>query len=85
MAVFWVLQTSAGVLDRAWIKGTTDRNPLSYRPGDEIVFTLEPMGVEGEIPDGEYFLSWKRSDDYGKVESGEVPFSARPSIGCARS
>ena len=80
LAAFWGLQTLAGVLDRAWIKGTTDRNPLSYRPGDEIVFTLEPMGVEGNIPDGEYFLSWKRSDDYGKVESGEVPFSSRPFV-----
>ena len=39
-----------------------------------MVFTLEPVGVEGEIPEGEYFLSWKRTDDYGKLESGEVPF-----------
>ena len=53
----------AGVLDNAWIKGTTDKDPLSYGPNEEMVFTLEPVGVEGEIPEGEYFLSWKRTDD----------------------
>ena len=24
----------AGTLDNAWIKGTTDKNPLSYKPGE---------------------------------------------------
>lgn len=78
MASFCALLSSAGVLDKAWIKGTTDKNPLSYRQGEEIVFTLELMEVEGDIPKGEYFLSWKRSDDYGKVESGEFPLANRP-------
>ena len=70
----------AGVLDNAWIKGTTDKDPLSYGPNEEMVFTLEPVGVEGEIPAGEYFLSWKRTDDYGKLESGEVPFTGEPFV-----
>ena len=70
----------AGVLDNAWIKGTTDKDPLSYGPNEEMVFTLEPVGVEGEIPSGEYFLSWKRTDDYGKLESGEVPFTGEPFV-----
>ncbi len=74
------MQLVAGLLDGAWIKGTTDKNPLSYKPGEEMVFTLEPMGVDGEIPEGEYFLSWKRSDDCGGFESGEVPFSTRPFV-----
>ena len=74
------LSLAAGTLDNAWIKGTTDKDPLSYSPGDEIVFTLEPMGVEGEIAAGEYFLSWSRSDDYGNFESGEVPFTTEPFV-----
>ena len=75
MVFLYVHLSSAGVLDKAWIKGTTDKNPLSYRQGDEIVFTLELMEVKGDIPEGEYSLSWKRSDDYGKVESGEQPLT----------
>ena len=80
LVALFSLQLAAGLLDGAWIKGTTDKCPLSYKAGEEIVFTLEPMGVEGEIPDGEYFLAWKRSDDFGGSESGEVPFSARPFV-----
>ena len=63
------MRLAAGLLDGAWIKGTTDKNPLSYKPGEEMVFTLEPMGIDGKVPDGEYFLVWKRSDDYGGLES----------------
>ena len=71
---------SAGVLDNAWIKGTTDKNPLSYKPGEEMVFTLEPQGIEGELPEGEYTLWWKRSDDYGATEEGVVPFTKEPFV-----
>ena len=56
LVALFSLQLAAGLLDGAWIKGTTDKCPLSYKAGEEIAFTLEPMGVEGEIPDGEYFL-----------------------------
>ncbi len=76
MTSLCALLSSAGVLDKAWIKGTTDKNPLAYRHGDEMVFTLELMDVEGDIPAGEYLLSWKRSDDYGNVESGEQPLTS---------
>ena len=71
---------SAGVLDNAWIKGTTDKNPLSYKPGEEMVFTLEPQGIEGELPEGEYTMWWKRSDDYGASEEGVVPFTREPFV-----
>ena len=70
----------AGLLDNAWIKGVTDKDPLSYACGEEIVFTLTPMGVEGEIPEGEYKLQWDKSDDYGSQEKGEVPFTSEPFI-----
>ena len=50
------MHLTAGLLDNAWIKGTTDKNPLSYKTGEEMVFTLELQGVEGEIPEGEYIF-----------------------------
>ena len=65
----------AATLDNAWLKGTTDKPPLSYEPGEEMVFTVEPVGVEGEIQDGEYSLEWILSDDFGRNETGRVPFS----------
>ena len=70
----------AGTLDNAWIKGTTDKNPISYKPGEEIVFTLEPQGVEGDLPEGAYKLWWRRSDDYGTIEEGSVPFTKVPFV-----
>ncbi len=68
----------AGPLDNAWIKGVTDKSPLSYRPGEEMTFTLTAMGVEGSVPEGEYFLDWKRTDDFGGKENGRIPLSAMP-------
>ena len=65
----------AGPLDNVWLKGTTDKDPLSYAPGEEIVFTVEPVGVEGEVPEGEYALEWTFSDDFGRRESGKIPFA----------
>ena len=72
--------TLAGVLDNAWLKGTTDKNPLFYGAGEEMVFTVAPQGLDGAVPQGEYFLDWKRSDDYGQVESGKIPFTGEPFV-----
>ena len=65
----------AGPLDNAWLKGATDKDPLSYAPGEEMVFTVEPVGIEGELPEGEYTLEWTFSDDFGRRESGKLPFA----------
>ncbi len=70
----------AGIFDNAWIKGTTDKNPLSYKTGEEMVFTLELQGVDGDIPDGEYTLWWKRSDDFGATEEGSMPLAKTPFV-----
>ena len=72
--------TFGGVLDNAWIKGTTDKNPLFYKPGEKIVFTLTPQQVEGDLPDGKYFLQWKRSGDDGLQETGTIPFTKAPFV-----
>ena len=58
----------------------TDKDPLTYACGEEMVFTLTPMGVDGTIPEGEYKLKWDKSDDYGVVEKGEIPFTGEPFI-----
>lgn len=75
-----VPRSGAGTFDNAWLKGTTDRDPLSYAAGEEIVFSIVPMGIEGDIPAGEYMLSWTRSDDFGKTESGSVPLTGEPFV-----
>jgi cephalosporin-C deacetylase-like acetyl esterase len=67
-----------GLLDNAWIKGETDKNPVSYKTGEEMHFKLTMMGLEGNIPPNTYFLKWVRSDDFGKVENGQVPLSKTP-------
>ena len=67
-----------GVLDGAWIKGTTDKDPITYRSGEKMVFTLSFEGVEGAIPEGEYFLDWKRSGDDGLVETGKLAVTGAP-------
>ena len=67
-----------GVLDNAWIKGTTDKDPITYKPGEKMVFTLSFEGVEGAVPEGEYFLDWKRSGDDGLVETGKLAVTGAP-------
>ena len=74
----------AGPLDNVWLRGTTDRDPLSYRAGEPMTFTLTPMGVEGPVPSGDYFLDWRRTDDFGGVETGRVAFTGRPFVYTAR-
>ena len=70
----------SGVLDNAWLKGTTDKNPLSYQPGEEMVFTVTPMGLDGDVPEGEYTLQWTFTDDFGRREEGKQPFTAEPFV-----
>ena len=70
----------ANALNKAWLKGTTDKVPVSYKAGETMVFTIEPQGIRGEIPAGEYFLKWERSGDDGVSESGKAPFTGKPFV-----
>ena len=67
-------------LEKAWLKGTTDKAPVSYKPGETMVFTIEPQGVRGEIPAGAYSLRWERSGDDGVSEKGTEPFTGKPFV-----
>ena len=69
-----------GVLDNAWIKGTTDKDPITYKPGEKMTFTLSVQGLDGELPGGEYFLQWTRSGDDGIRENGKEPLTAKPFV-----
>ena len=69
-----------GVLDNAWIKGTTDKDPITYKPGERMTFTLAAQGLDGELPEGEYFLQWTRSGDDGIRENGKEPLTAKPFV-----
>lgn len=77
MAVFVamsMLSAFGGLLDNAWLKGTTNKNPLEYKPGEEMVFTLTLQRVES-IPADTYFIKWSRTGDDGVTETGKVPAS----------
>ena len=69
-----------GVFDEAWIKGTTDKDPISYKPGEKMVFTLSVQGLNGEMPIGEYFLQWTRSGDDGVRKDGKEPLTTAPFV-----
>ena len=70
----------AGPLDKAWMKGTTDKDPLSYKPGEEMVFTVTPQNIRGDIPEGTYFLKWERTGDDGVSEKGSEPLTGKPFV-----
>ena len=64
-----------GELDAAVLHGETDKaRAIDYKPGETMTFTLSLQGVDSVPPDM-YFISWKRSGDDGKVESGKAPLS----------
>ena len=48
--------------------GTTDKNPLEYKPGETMVFSVQCL-EDGKPVDGRK-LSWKRTGDDGKVVEG---------------
>ena len=79
-AVFAAGTVFGGVLDNVWIRGTTDKDPITYRPGEKMTFTLTPQGLDGELPAGEYFLQWTRSGDDGIRENGKEPLTEEPFV-----
>ena len=78
--VLAALRAHAGLFDKAWLKGTTEKNPVSYATGEPIRFTVTPMALDGVVPEGAYELRWKRSDDFGAIEKGVEPFAGEPFV-----
>ena len=54
-----------------WIKGATDKDPLTYRCGEKIAFTLTLERAE-TLPSG-LDIVWTRTGDDGRQETGKVP------------
>ena len=77
---FAAVAAFGGVLDKAWIKGTTGKDPITYKPGEKMVFTLSAQGLDGKLPAGEYFLQWTRSGDDGIREEGKEPLTTKPFV-----
>ena len=66
-----VLLSVIGVALASWgasLTGATDKNPIGYRPGEAMTFTLTAKGGEKVV--------WKRTGDDGKVEKGEAKADA---------
>lgn len=71
---------AGGALDFAWLKGVTDKNPLFYEAGEEMVFTLTLEDLEGAVPEGAFRLKWKRTGDDGVTEEGVEPVNGAPFV-----
>jgi cephalosporin-C deacetylase-like acetyl esterase len=66
---------AAGELEDAVLHGETDKpRAIDYKPGETMTFTLSLQGAKALPPDT-YFISWTRTGDDGKVESGKAPAS----------
>ncbi|MGI6401247.1 MAG: acetylxylan esterase [Thermoguttaceae bacterium] len=68
------LTVSSVLAGNITFSGKTDKNPLEYQPGEEMVFTVQCLD-DGQPVDG-VNLSWKRTGDDGKTESGSAVSSA---------
>ena len=77
---FVSLCAMADAVDGVWLRVTTDKDPLSYKAGEDAVFTVEPVGVDGVVPEGQYTYKWERSDDYGNFQTGTVKFDGKPLV-----
>lgn len=64
---------------RTRVTGVTDKDPLSYAPGEEMTFTItaDLMGQQPTVP---YFLAWSRTGDDGKSDRGKVEVSGEPLV-----
>ncbi len=64
-------------LSRVEVFGTTDKNPLSYAPGENMNFSIRVDFGGQDASDG-FFLNWTRTGDDGITESGKEKVSEQP-------
>lgn len=63
---------AATPFDKVQLKGCTDKeNPVGYKIGEPIVFTLRTDGLDAVPTNDRYRVRWERTGDDGKVEKGE--------------
>lgn len=89
LLVYWVGLVHAAnprPFENAYFQGVTDKNPVGYHVGEEIVFTLVLKDAEA-FPDDSYFLKWTAMADDDTRLTGTVslirgkPFVHRGKIG----
>jgi cephalosporin-C deacetylase-like acetyl esterase len=69
------IAAQAGVdLSKTLLRGSTDLDPLTYRVGQEMIFTIA-VDYQGQTPDTAYYLSWFRTGDDGKTGQGLAPIA----------
>jgi len=61
----------------AYIRGVTDKDPLTYAPGETMTFTLQLADLGQPIPAGSRIF-WRRTGDDGQVVTGSVVATDAP-------
>ncbi len=59
--------------------GTTNKDPLTYAPGEEMTFTIK-ADFGNQAPAGEYSLKWVRTGDDGQTLEGTEQVSENPLV-----
>ncbi len=72
---------ATGTLDSSLVHviGTTNKNPVTYAVGEEMVFTLK-TDFGGQTPQGKYTLKWDCYGDDGQITQGEYTVSDQPLV-----
>ena len=68
------------VCSNAWLKCTSDKDPLAYAAGDEIKLEISFMGVTNAIPEGKYKLKWSAKGFSESEPEGSVELSKKPLV-----
>ena len=64
----------SGAFDGARLVGRTDKDPVSYKVGETIAFTLRLKGLSS-LPDGSWSVGWQLTGDDGQQRRGKSPIS----------
>ena len=57
--------------DKALLVGNSEKNPLEYRVGDELKFTIELKYTGAPYDMDDYVVIWKRNGDDGIIRIGK--------------
>ena len=65
------------VCSNAWLKCTTDKDPLGYAAGDIAKFEISFMGVTNAVPEGKYKFKWTAKGFAEAEPEGSVELSKK--------
>ena len=72
----WLLASAAfaSPFDAVRLVGRTNKDPVSYKVGEKIDFTLTLKGM-ASLPDGEWSVGWRLTGDDGQSGKGVSPIA----------